>query len=62
MIIDVYGLLATRDFDTEIKVGRLNAVSVEEAHKLIKMLDVMAHKVPESKQFICEYRWEKVED
>ena len=62
MIIDVYGLLATRDFDTEIKVGRLNAVSVEEAHKLIKMLDVMTHKVPESKQFICEYRWEKVED
>ena len=60
MLVDIYGLLTTADFDTEIKVGRLNTVSAEEADKLIKMLDVMAHKVPEKKQYICEYRWEEV--
>ena len=60
MIIDVYGLLTTNDFDSEIKVGRLNVVSIEEADKLINMIDNMARKVPEKKQFICEYRWEEV--
>ena len=60
MIIDVYGLLTTNDFDSEMKVGRLNVVSAEEADKLIKMIDDMARKVPERRQFICEYRWEEV--
>ena len=60
MIIDVYGLLTTNDFDSEIKVGRLNVVSTEEADKLIKMIDTMARKVPERRQYICEYRWEEV--
>ena len=43
MVIDVFGLLSTNDFDSEIKVGRLGVES-------------------KKKQFICEYRWEKVED
>ena len=60
MIIDVYGLLTTADFDTEIKVGRLDIISAEEADKLIKMIDTMARKVPERRQYICEYRWEEV--
>ena len=60
MIVDIYGLLTTNDFDTEIKVGRLDVISAEEADKLIKMIDNMARKVPERKQFICEYRWEEV--
>ena len=60
MLVDIYGLLTTNDFDSEIKVGRLSIVSAEEADKLIKMLDTMVRKVPESKQFICEYRWEEV--
>ena len=60
MIIDVYGLLTTNDFDTEIKVGRLSVISAEEADKLIKIIDDMARKVPERRQFICEYRWEEV--
>ena len=60
MLIDVFGLLTTADFDTEIKVGRLDVLSAEEADKLIKMIDTMARKVPERKQFICEYRWEEV--
>ena len=60
MIVDIYGLLTPNDFDSEIKVGRLSIVSAEEADKLVKMLDSMAHKVPERKQFICEYRWEEV--
>ena len=60
MLIDVFGLLTTADFDTEIKVGRLNTVSAEEADKLIKMIDDMARKVPERRQYICEYRWEEV--
>ena len=62
MIVDIYGLLTTNDYDTEMKVGRFYVVSAEEVDKLIKMMDNMARKVPESKQFICEYRWEKVED
>lgn len=60
MIVDVYGLLTTNDFDTEIKVGRLYVASAEEADKWIKIIDDMARKVPERKQFICEYRWEEV--
>ena len=60
MLVDIYGLLTTNDFDSEIKVGRLSIVSAEEADKLIKMLDTMVRKVPERKQFICEYRWEEV--
>ena len=60
MIVDIYGLLTTNDFDTEVKVGRLCITSAEEADKLIKMLDTMVRKVPERKQFICEYRWEEV--
>ena len=60
MIVDIYGLLTTNDFDSEIKVGRLSIVSAEEADKLIKMIDTMARKVPERRQFICEYRWEEV--
>ena len=60
MLIDVFGLLTTADFDTEIKVGRLDVVSAEEADKLIKMIDTMARKVPERRQYICEYRWEEV--
>lgn len=60
MIVDIYGLLTTNDFDSEIKVGRLSIVSAEEADKLIKMIDTMARKVPERRQYICEYRWEEV--
>ena len=60
MLIDVFGLLTTNDYDTELKVGRLYIESAEEADKLIKMLDTMVRKVPERKQFICEYRWEEV--
>ena len=60
MIVDIYGLLTTNDFDSEIKVGRLSIVSAEEADKLIKMIDTMARKVQERRQFICEYRWEEV--
>ena len=60
MLIDVFGLLATNDYDTELKVGRLYIESAEEADKLIKLLDSRTHKVPEGKQYICEYRWEEV--
>ena len=60
MIVDVYGLLTTNDYDTEMKVGRIYVVSAEEVDKLIKMMDNMARKVPERKQYISEYRWEKV--
>ena len=60
MLIDVFGLLTTNDYDTELKVGRLYIESAEEADKLIKLLDSRTHKVPERKQFICEYRWEEV--
>ena len=28
--------------------------------RLIKMMDNMVRKVPERKQYISEYRWEKV--
>ena len=60
MVVDVYGLLTTNDYDTEMKVGRFYVVSAEEVDKLIKMMDNMARKVPERKQYISEYRWEKV--
>ena len=60
MIVDIYGLLTTNDYDTEVKVGRLCIASAEEADKLIKMIDTMARKVPERRQYICEYRWEEV--
>lgn len=60
MIVDIYGLLTTNDYDTEMKVGRLYVESAEEADKLIKMIDNMVRKVPERRQFICEYRWEEV--
>ena len=60
MLVDIYGLLTTADFDTEIKVGRFYVVSAEEVDKLIKMMDNMTRKVPERKQYISEYRWEKV--
>ena len=60
MIVDIYGLLTTNDYDTEMKVGRLYVTSAEEADKFIKMIDSMVRKVPERKQYICEYRWEEV--
>ena len=60
MVIDVFGLLSTNDFDSEIKVGRLGVESKEEAEELIQTLDNMVYKLPKKKQYICEYRWEKV--
>ena len=54
MIVDIYGLLTTNDYDREVKVGRFCIASAEEADKLIKMVETMVRKVPERKQFICE--------
>ena len=54
MVIDVFGLLSTNDFDSEIKVGRLGVESKEEAEELIQTLDNMVYKLPKKKQFIFE--------
>lgn len=60
MIVDVFGLLSTNDFDSELKVGRLYVKSEKEAQDLVQTLNGMVYKLPEEKQYISEYRWEKV--
>ena len=62
MIVELYGLLTTADYDSELKIGRLYVESEEEVDELVQTLDSMARKIPKRKQYICEYRWEKVED
>lgn len=60
MVIDVFGLLSTNDFDSELKVGRLYVKSEKEAQDLVQTLNGMVYKLPKKKQYISEYRWEKV--
>ena len=60
MIVDVFGLLSTNDFDSELKVGRLYVKSEKEAQDLVQTLNSMVYKLPEEKQYISGYRWEKV--
>lgn len=62
MIVELYGLLTTADYDSELKIGRLYVESEEEVDELVQTLDSMVRKIPKRKQYICEYRWEKVED
>ena len=60
MIVDVFGLLSTNDFDSELKVGRLYVKSEKEAQDLVQTLNGMVYKLPEEKQYISKYRWERV--
>ena len=60
MIVDVFGLLSTNDFDSELKVGRLYVKSEKEAQNLVQTLNGMVYKLPEEKQYISKYRWERV--
>ena len=62
MLVDIFGLLTTNDYDTELKVGRLYVESEEEVDELVQTLDSMVRKIPKRKQYVCEYRWEKIED
>ena len=60
MWVESVGLLTTSDYGTEVKVGRLYVESEEEVDELVQTLDSMVRKIPKRKQYVCEYRWEKV--